>query len=132
MGIKTIILIDILLYICFVALVMCSAVGWSTVLFCFVSCWVSFILCCVCSDRGVFVYHQKFGDLSVRQLERLRCRHRILVLQAHEDTSKENTVGPPSDSCSISLFFHLLHYPPPSLSILTLVSLIGPNKSLKS
>ncbi|XP_029314417.1 TBC1 domain family member 8 isoform X1 [Cottoperca gobio] len=34
----------------------------------------------------------KFGDLSVRQIERLRCRHRILVLQAHEDTTKENAL----------------------------------------
>ncbi|XP_029314418.1 TBC1 domain family member 8 isoform X2 [Cottoperca gobio] len=33
-----------------------------------------------------------FGDLSVRQIERLRCRHRILVLQAHEDTTKENAL----------------------------------------
>lgn len=36
---------------------------------------------------------QKFGDLTVRQIERLRCRHRIRVLQAHEDTAKENAVS---------------------------------------
>ncbi|KAK5860663.1 hypothetical protein PBY51_022124 [Eleginops maclovinus] len=36
--------------------------------------------------------YQKFGDLTVRQTERLRCRHRILVLQAHEDTTKENAL----------------------------------------
>ncbi|KAM3607942.1 uncharacterized protein V6R79_016678 [Siganus canaliculatus] len=36
--------------------------------------------------------YEKFGDLTVRQIERLRCRHRILVLQAHEDTTKENTL----------------------------------------
>lgn len=36
---------------------------------------------------------QKFGDLSVRHIERLRCRHRIQVLQAHEDTAKENAVS---------------------------------------
>lgn len=36
---------------------------------------------------------QKFGDLTVRQIERLRCRHRIRVLQAHEDTTKENAVS---------------------------------------
>ncbi|XP_071376256.1 TBC1 domain family member 8 isoform X1 [Centroberyx affinis] len=36
--------------------------------------------------------YEKFGDLTVRQIERLRCRHRILVLQAHEDTTKENAL----------------------------------------
>nr|XP_020504830.1 TBC1 domain family member 8 [Labrus bergylta] len=36
--------------------------------------------------------YEKFGDLSVRQIEKLRCRHRIQVLQAHEDTIKENTL----------------------------------------
>uniref|UniRef100_A0A8C5ACA1 TBC1 domain family member 8 n=1 Tax=Gadus morhua TaxID=8049 RepID=A0A8C5ACA1_GADMO len=46
--------------------------------------------------------YQKFGDLSVRQLERLRCRHRILVLQAHEDTSKENTLRVVTPEVSIS------------------------------
>ncbi|KAK1903252.1 hypothetical protein KUDE01_006209, partial [Dissostichus eleginoides] len=39
------------------------------------------------------VSYQKFGDLTVRQIERLRCRHRILVLQAHEDITKENAVS---------------------------------------
>uniref|UniRef100_A0A8C7Z4S4 TBC1 domain family member 8 n=1 Tax=Oryzias sinensis TaxID=183150 RepID=A0A8C7Z4S4_9TELE len=34
----------------------------------------------------------KFGDLTVRHIERLRCLHRIQVLQAHEDTIKENTL----------------------------------------
>ena len=29
----------------------------------------------------------------MRQIERLRCRHRIRVLQAHEDTTKENAVS---------------------------------------
>ncbi|KAG7277702.1 LOW QUALITY PROTEIN: hypothetical protein CRUP_024522 [Coryphaenoides rupestris] len=46
--------------------------------------------------------YQKFGDLSVRQLERLRCRHRIQVLQAHEDTSKENTLRVVTPEVSIS------------------------------
>lgn len=41
----------------------------------------------------VFSLCQKFGDLSVKQIERLRCRHRIRVLQAHEDTTKENAVS---------------------------------------
>uniref|UniRef100_A0A8D3DSC7 TBC1 domain family member 8 n=1 Tax=Scophthalmus maximus TaxID=52904 RepID=A0A8D3DSC7_SCOMX len=36
--------------------------------------------------------YEKFGDLTVRQIERLRCRHRIRVLQAHEDTTKENAL----------------------------------------
>uniref|UniRef100_A0A7N8WR72 TBC1 domain family member 8 n=1 Tax=Mastacembelus armatus TaxID=205130 RepID=A0A7N8WR72_9TELE len=35
---------------------------------------------------------QKFGDLTVQQIERLRCRHRVQVLQAHEDMIKENAV----------------------------------------
>ncbi|XP_047457488.1 TBC1 domain family member 8 [Mugil cephalus] len=35
---------------------------------------------------------EKFRDLTVRQIERLRCRHRIQVLQAHEDTTKENAL----------------------------------------
>ncbi|XP_061782114.1 TBC1 domain family member 8 isoform X2 [Nerophis lumbriciformis] len=34
---------------------------------------------------------ERFGDLTVRKIERLRCHHRIQVLQAHEDTTKENT-----------------------------------------
>lgn len=53
---------------------------------------------CVCS--------QKFGDLTVRQIERLRCRHRIRVLQAHEDTAKENAVSrrrAPARRCSPTL-----------------------------
>uniref|UniRef100_A0A6Q2ZH27 TBC1 domain family member 8B n=1 Tax=Esox lucius TaxID=8010 RepID=A0A6Q2ZH27_ESOLU len=37
--------------------------------------------------------YEKFGDLTVKQIESLRCRHRIQVLQAHEDTTKENAVG---------------------------------------
>lgn len=41
----------------------------------------------------LLVCFQKFGDLTVRQIERLRCRHRIRVLQAHEDTAKENAVS---------------------------------------
>ncbi|XP_030641622.1 TBC1 domain family member 8 isoform X2 [Chanos chanos] len=36
--------------------------------------------------------YEKFGDLTVKHLERLRCRHRIQVLQAHEDTTKENAL----------------------------------------
>ncbi|XP_057709314.1 TBC1 domain family member 8 [Corythoichthys intestinalis] len=36
--------------------------------------------------------HERFGDLTVRKIERLRCRHRIRVLQAHEDTTKENAL----------------------------------------
>ncbi|XP_028991899.1 TBC1 domain family member 8 [Betta splendens] len=36
--------------------------------------------------------YEKFGDLTVRHIEHLRCRHRIQVLQAHEDTIKENTL----------------------------------------
>ena len=36
---------------------------------------------------------QKFGDQSVAQIERMRCRHRIRVLQGHEDTTKQNVVS---------------------------------------
>ncbi|KAM6978334.1 TBC1 domain family member 8 [Tautogolabrus adspersus] len=46
--------------------------------------------------------YEKFGDLSVRQIERLRCRHRIQVLQAHEDTIKENTLRMVNQDVSIS------------------------------
>ncbi|CAI5655297.1 TBC1 domain family member 8 [Oreochromis niloticus] len=43
----------------------------------------------------------KFGDLTVRQIEQLRCRHRIRVLQAHEDTTKENALRLVSPDVSI-------------------------------
>ncbi|KAM4559180.1 TBC1 domain family member 8 isoform 2-T2 [Odontesthes bonariensis] len=45
---------------------------------------------------------EKFGDLTVRQIERLRCLHRIQVLQAHEDTTKENTLRVLTADVSIS------------------------------
>ncbi|KAM4561833.1 TBC1 domain family member 8 [Fundulus diaphanus] len=44
----------------------------------------------------------KFRDLTVRQIERLRCLHRIRVLQSHEDTIKENTLRLLSTDVSIS------------------------------
>ncbi|XP_014894364.1 TBC1 domain family member 8 [Poecilia latipinna] len=44
----------------------------------------------------------KFRDLSVRHIERLRCLHRVRVLQAHEDTIKENTLRLVSPDVSIS------------------------------
>ncbi|KAM3862112.1 TBC1 domain family member 8 [Diretmus argenteus] len=46
--------------------------------------------------------YEKFGDLTVRQVERLRCRHRIQVLQAHEDTTKENALRVVTPEVSIS------------------------------
>ncbi|KAI3356068.1 hypothetical protein L3Q82_017332 [Scortum barcoo] len=46
--------------------------------------------------------YEKFGDLTVRQIERLRCRHRIQVLQAHEDTAKENALRVVTPEVSIS------------------------------
>ncbi|XP_028250363.1 TBC1 domain family member 8 isoform X2 [Parambassis ranga] len=46
--------------------------------------------------------YQNFGDLTVRQIEKLRCRHRIQVLQAHEDTIKENTLRLVAPDVSIS------------------------------
>lgn len=45
---------------------------------------------------------EKFADLSVRQIERLRCRHRIQVLQTHEDTTKENALRVVSPEVSMS------------------------------
>jgi hypothetical protein len=36
---------------------------------------------------------QKFGNQSVEQIEHLRCKHRIRVLQGHEDTTKQNVVS---------------------------------------
>uniref|UniRef100_A0A673B2L9 TBC1 domain family member 8 n=1 Tax=Sphaeramia orbicularis TaxID=375764 RepID=A0A673B2L9_9TELE len=45
---------------------------------------------------------EKFGDLTVRQIERLRCRHRIQVLQAHEDTTKENALRLVTPEVSLS------------------------------
>ncbi|KAM5253179.1 TBC1 domain family member 8 isoform 3-T3 [Hipposideros larvatus] len=36
--------------------------------------------------------YEKFGDQSVEQIERMRCRHRIRVLQGHEDTTKQNVL----------------------------------------
>ncbi|KAM8749602.1 TBC1 domain family member 8 isoform 1-T1 [Acanthopagrus schlegelii] len=46
--------------------------------------------------------YEKFGDLSVRHIERLRCRHRIQVLQAHEDTAKENALRVVTPDVSMS------------------------------
>ncbi|KAM7380087.1 hypothetical protein PAMP_003406 [Pampus punctatissimus] len=46
--------------------------------------------------------YEKFGDLTVRQIERLRCQHRIQVLQAHEDTTKENALRMVTPDVSIS------------------------------
>uniref|UniRef100_A0A3P9N139 TBC1 domain family member 8 n=1 Tax=Poecilia reticulata TaxID=8081 RepID=A0A3P9N139_POERE len=45
---------------------------------------------------------EKFRDLSVRHIERLRCLRRVRVLQAHEDTIKENTLRLVSPDVSIS------------------------------
>ncbi|MBN3308190.1 TBCD8 protein, partial [Amia calva] len=36
--------------------------------------------------------YEKFGGLTVKQIGQLRCRHRVQVLQAHEDMTKENAV----------------------------------------
>nr|XP_023438363.2 TBC1 domain family member 8 isoform X2 [Dasypus novemcinctus] len=36
--------------------------------------------------------YEKFGAQSVEQIEHLRCRHRIRVLQGHEDTTKQNVL----------------------------------------
>ncbi|XP_067889967.1 TBC1 domain family member 8 isoform X2 [Heterodontus francisci] len=36
--------------------------------------------------------YEKFGDLHVGQIEKMRCRHRIRVLQNLEDTTKQNVL----------------------------------------
>ncbi|XP_055395430.1 TBC1 domain family member 8 isoform X2 [Bubalus kerabau] len=36
--------------------------------------------------------YEKFGGQSVAQIEHMRCRHRIRVLQGHEDTTKQNVL----------------------------------------
>ncbi|XP_023687547.2 TBC1 domain family member 8 [Paramormyrops kingsleyae] len=46
--------------------------------------------------------YEKFGDLTVRQVQQLRCRHRIQVLQVHEDTAKENALRVVTPDVSIS------------------------------
>ncbi|KAG8587023.1 hypothetical protein GDO81_005541 [Engystomops pustulosus] len=37
--------------------------------------------------------YEKFGNSSVEQIEHLRCKHRIRVLQSHEETTKQNVVS---------------------------------------
>ncbi|XP_032423818.1 TBC1 domain family member 8 [Xiphophorus hellerii] len=44
----------------------------------------------------------KFRHLTVRHIEHLRCLHRVRVLQAHEDTIKENTLRLVSPDVSVS------------------------------
>ncbi|KAL0963691.1 hypothetical protein UPYG_G00309630 [Umbra pygmaea] len=46
--------------------------------------------------------NERFGDLTVKQIERLRSRHRIQVLQTHEDTTKENALRVVSPDVSLS------------------------------
>uniref|UniRef100_A0A3B3XC25 Rab-GAP TBC domain-containing protein n=1 Tax=Poecilia mexicana TaxID=48701 RepID=A0A3B3XC25_9TELE len=63
-----------------------------------------------CTDDGQalmiltrWVHFSALGvNLSVRHIERLRCLHRVRVLQAHEDTIKENTLRLVSPDVSIS------------------------------
>lgn len=46
--------------------------------------------------------HEKFGSLTVKHVEMLRCRHRIQVLQAHEDTTKDNVLRLVNPEVSVS------------------------------
>uniref|UniRef100_A0AAY4BEC6 Rab-GAP TBC domain-containing protein n=1 Tax=Denticeps clupeoides TaxID=299321 RepID=A0AAY4BEC6_9TELE len=46
--------------------------------------------------------YERYADVTVKKLEMLRCRHRIQVLQAHEDTTKENTLRLVSPNVSLS------------------------------
>ncbi|XP_068458205.1 TBC1 domain family member 8 isoform X2 [Clinocottus analis] len=47
--------------------------------------------------------YERFGDITVRQIERLRCRHRIRVLQNHEDTTKEHALRAVASDVSLSV-----------------------------
>lgn len=47
--------------------------------------------------------YEKFGDQSVEQIERMRYRHRIRVLQGHEDITKQNVLRVVSPEVSFLL-----------------------------
>ncbi|XP_066233309.1 TBC1 domain family member 8 isoform X2 [Saccopteryx leptura] len=57
---------------------------------------------CSSDDRGTYPVtdiadlirdsYEKFGAQSVEQIEHMRCRHRVRVLQGHEDTTKQNVL----------------------------------------
>lgn len=46
--------------------------------------------------------YEKFCGVTVKQLEMLRCRHRVHVLQAHEDTTKDNALRLVTPDVSLS------------------------------
>lgn len=46
-----------------------------------------------CVSKSSVPSLQKFGDQSVAQIEHMRRKHRIRVLQGHEDTTKQNVVS---------------------------------------
>ncbi|TRZ02369.1 hypothetical protein DNTS_019011 [Danionella cerebrum] len=46
--------------------------------------------------------YERFGNVTVKHLEMLRGRHRIQVLQAHEDTTKDNTLRLVSPEVSLT------------------------------
>ncbi|XP_043086423.1 TBC1 domain family member 8 isoform X2 [Puntigrus tetrazona] len=46
--------------------------------------------------------YEKFGGVTVKQVEMLRCRHRVHVLQAHEDTTKDNALRLVTPDVSLS------------------------------
>lgn len=45
--------------------------------------------------------YEKFGDPSVEQIEHLRCKHRIRVLQGHEEITKQNVLRVVTSEVSI-------------------------------
>ncbi|XP_051762532.1 TBC1 domain family member 8 [Ctenopharyngodon idella] len=45
---------------------------------------------------------EKYGCVTVKHLEMLRCRHRVQVLQAHEDTTKDNALRLVTPDVSLS------------------------------
>lgn len=46
--------------------------------------------------------YEKFGSVTVKHLEMLRCRHRVQVLQTHEDTTKDNALRLVTPDVSLS------------------------------
>ncbi|XP_067300761.1 TBC1 domain family member 8 [Pseudorasbora parva] len=46
--------------------------------------------------------YEKFGSVTVKHLEMLRSRHRVQVLQAHEDTTKDNALRLVTPDVSLS------------------------------
>lgn len=70
----------------------------------------------------------------MRRIERLRCRHRIRVLQNHEDTAKENAVSRHRVTVTLSPSLTSALIKPPSLSSCVSVQLrlVTPDVSISA